>query len=86
MSYNLGFIKGSRDFEFLLRSTGDVPVTDIVISSSNEAFGGSGDWNLVRGDRRAVLACAPSRALHGVVLEGQGMPALPMGEHSPCFR
>lgn len=73
-SFDLGTIKASRDFYFILRNTGDFAVTGLQISSSNPSFTVSpSSIDSVNPERTSsIMAVIRVTAVHGVALDGTG--------------
>jgi len=84
-SYDLGTIKASRDFYFLLRNMGGEPITDIVLTSSGAAFPvAPGSIETLASDTDAdFLPIIRLSAIHGLALDGYGTTdVLPMGTNT----
>ena len=73
-SFDLGEIRASRDFYFLLRNAGDNDITDISLSSSSDSFDVSPGSiaSLASGEDVEFLPIIRVSAIHGIALDGYG--------------
>ncbi|MBN1578194.1 MAG: hypothetical protein JW913_16660 [Chitinispirillaceae bacterium] len=82
--FDLGSIKGSTGFFFLLYNVGNTPITDITLSVANSAFSvypASMD-TLIPGSDLGMLPIVKVNAFHGTPLDGVGTrPLLPKGDN-----
>lgn len=83
--FNLGTIKGSTAFFFLLYNVGATPITDVTLSTGTSSFSvypNSMD-TLIPGSDIGMLPIVKISAFHGTPLDGIGTrPVLPMGKNS----
>ena len=83
--FNLGKIKGSTGFYFLLYNTGSTPITDVALSIAEEGFSvfpATMD-SLLPGSDVGMLPIVRVNAFHGTPLDGIGKrPVLPMGSNN----
>lgn len=85
-TFDLGTIKASRDFYFILSNTGDVSVTDVVITSLNDNFTVSPNMvdNIYPQKSSNMIPIIRVTAKHGIALDGTGYTnsLLPMGNNT----
>jgi hypothetical protein len=88
-AFDLGSLKGSRDFYFLLGNTGETAIENIVLTSSNDAFAVTpGEISALEPTADAsydvgLLPVIRVSVNHGTALEGIGFTdLLPPGENS----
>ena len=85
VSFNLGSIKASRDFYFLLQNQGSYPITGITLQTDNSDFSvqpASID-RLESGSQTSVIPIIRGSAHHGLALEGIGLiDLMPMGSNT----
>ncbi len=84
--FNLGSIRGSTPFFFLLYNTGSRPITGVTLSSRGggnfEVYPASID-TLYSGDNLGMLPIIKVSAIHGTQLNGIGfLPLMPKGTNS----
>ncbi len=82
--FNLGDIKGSTSFFFLLYNIGSRPITDVTLSISNSDFAvyPSRMDSLLPESEIGILPIIKLSAFHGTMLDGAGTrPLMPMGEN-----
>lgn len=85
-SFDLGTIKGSQQFYFFLSNAGDIPVTDISLTTSNSNFvvtPGTIDALLPQRDL-TIMPIIKVSVTHGIALNGTGYTnsILPMGDNT----
>lgn len=81
-SFDMGDLKGSDDFLFLLKNAGDFPITDVSLSSDGTAFevAPASISSLEPASSSAIETVLRVRVVHGTNLSGVGhLPVLPMG-------
>lgn len=90
-SFDLGSIKASRDFYFLLSNTGSSEIEDVVLTSSNDAFQVTpSEISVIKpasevAQEIGVTPVMTVSVIHGVELGGFGLgfaDVLPAGENS----
>jgi hypothetical protein len=84
VNFNLGSIKGSTAFYFLLYNTGSTPITNVTLSMADSDFTvyPSNIDTLIPGGTLGMLPIIKVVALHGTAFEGIGTrPLMPMGEN-----
>ena len=84
ISFDLGNIRGSTGFFFLLCNVGNTPITDITLSVANSAFSvyPTSMDTLIPGSDLGMLPIVKVNAFHGTPLDGVGTrPLLPKGEN-----
>jgi hypothetical protein len=85
VDFNLGAIKGSSPFYFLLYNIGFTPITEVTLAIADTHFlvyPASMD-TLIPGGDIGMLPIVKVSALHGTALDGAGYRALmPMGENT----
>ena len=84
-SFDLGDLKASRDFYFLLRNVGGRPITGIQLASSNPAFAVTPALmdSLDADPSATIVRLVRLSITHGTALEGVGYsPLLPMGRNT----
>jgi hypothetical protein len=85
MAFDLGELRGSRDFFFILRNPGGAAVTDVTITSSEPSFPVAPESiSVVEPDAAAsIVPVIRATAVHGTTLGGVGwQPVLSPGSHS----
>jgi hypothetical protein len=83
--FQLGEIKSSRDFYFLIQNVGDFPISDISISTTNTSlYVTPSTINLLEPvQQSSILQVLRVTAVHGTALDGVGRSAMmPMGANS----
>jgi len=84
INFNLGRIKGSQDFFFMISNTGQVPITDIQLESNHpkfEIFPKTID-KLTPSEEGGVIPLLKLSVIHGERLNGTGFQGLlPKGEN-----
>jgi hypothetical protein len=84
VKFNLGKIKGSSGFFFLLYNVGMTPITSVSLSVNNPAFSvfPSTMDTLIPGSDVGMLPVVKIAAFHGTPYDGVGSrPLLPMGQN-----
>lgn len=84
ITFNLGKIKGSSGFFFLLYNVGMTPITNVTLSIDNPAYSvfPSSMDTLVPGSDVGMLPVVKIAAFHGTPYDGIGTrPLLPMGNN-----
>jgi hypothetical protein len=85
VSFNLGSIKGSTAFYFLLYNIGSTPITDVNLSMTDSDFTvfPSGMDTLISSNDVGMLPVVKVSAIHGTALDGYGFrPLMPKGTNS----
>jgi len=89
VTFNLGQIKGSSGFFFLLYNVGMTPITNVTLSIANQSyavFPASMD-TLIPGSDVGMLPIVKVSAFHGTPMDGVGTrPLLPMGDNTFTLR
>lgn len=84
-SFDLGTIKASQNYYFLLSNAGDIPVTDVVITSTNDNFVVSPNKfdEISPQKNNYIMPVIKVSVTHGVSLNGVGFTdsLLPMGNN-----
>lgn len=81
-SFDMGDLKGSDDFLFLLKNAGDFPITGVSLSSDGTAFevAPATISSLEPASSSSIETVLRIRVIHGTNLSGVGhLPVLPMG-------
>jgi hypothetical protein len=84
VTFNLGKIKGSSGFFFLLYNVGMTPITNVTLSIENPAYSvfPSSMDTLIPGSDVGMLPVVKIAAFHGTPYDGVGTrPLLPMGNN-----
>lgn len=84
ITFNLGKIKGSSGFFFLLYNVGMTPITNVTLSIANPAYSvfPSSMDTLIPGSDVGMLPVVKIAAFHGTPYDGVGTrPLLPMGNN-----
>src|SRR5512133_334507 len=84
VTFNLGKIKGSSGFFFLLYNVGMTPITNVTLSIDNPAYSvfPSSMDTLIPGSDVGMLPVVKIAAFHGTPYDGVGTrPLLPMGNN-----
>lgn len=85
VNFDLGSIKGSTAFYFLLYNIGSTPITDVTLSMADTQFEvyPSAMDTLIPGGDVGMLPVVKVSAIHGTALDGYGFrPLMPRGKNS----
>jgi hypothetical protein len=81
-SFDLGELRASRSYYFILSNTGDTDITDITLTSSSPAFSVEpSSIDALPPGGGAIIPIIRISAVHGVAVDGVGLaPLLPPGQ------
>jgi hypothetical protein len=85
VNFDLGSIKGSTAFYFLLYNIGSTPITNVTLSTADTQFEvyPSAMDTLIPGGDVGMLPVVKVSAIHGTALDGYGFrPLMPRGKNS----
>ncbi len=87
-AFDLGDLRNTRSFYFLVGNSGDTPIVDVTLTSSNDAFPITPDAidRIDPGKGVGVLPVLDLTAVHGTAPSGVGFTdLLPMGPNATTF-